>query len=119
MKKVLTLFLFFLGSLFLGFSQEKNDQDFDNLTSGKWQIASVEIGNEVMNVANEGHWMMFYDNGLYQLVLDDEEQVGTWKIDKNDIKFDVENFEGNSYLRKLSDSELKFSISGYTLALTK
>ena len=103
---------------FLGFSQEENN--FDNLTSGKWHIASVEIENQVMDVDAEDHWMVFYENGLYQIMLDNEEQVGTWEIDQqNEIKFDVEDFNGDSHVNQLSDHELKFSISGYTLALVK
>ena len=118
MKKVFTLFVFLLGASYLGFSQEKDC--FKNLTSGKWHITSVEIEDEVMNVAQEGHWMVFHSNGLYQIMLDEEEQVGTWHLDeKNEIKFDAENFDGASYIKRLSDNELKFSISGYTLALSK
>ena len=118
LRKIFTLFTFLLGISFLGFSQEKDN--YDNLTSGKWQIESVEIENEVMNVSEEGHWMVFLSNGLYQIMLDKEEQVGTWSLDeKNEIKFDTENFDGESYIKKINDNELKFSISGYTLALSK
>jgi len=118
MKKVFTLFLFFLCISSIGFSQEK--ENFNNLTSGKWQIASVEIENEFINVAEEGHWMVFHSNGLYQIVLDKDEQIGTWSLAKeNEIKFDAENFNGESYIKKISDKELRFSISGYHLALTK
>ena len=118
MNKVLALFVFLLGISFLGFSQEKGK--FNNLTSGKWQIESVEIENEIMNVSKEGHWMIFHSDGTYQIMLDKDAQVGTWHLDeKNEIKFDVEDFNGESYIKNLSEKELRFSISGYTLALTK
>ena len=118
MKNVLSLFICLLCISFIGFSQEKNN--YDNLTSGKWQIESVEIENDIMNVSDEGHWMVFYANGLYQIMLDQEEKVGTWSIDeKNEINFDSEALANNSNINKLSDRELRFSISGYTLALVK
>ena len=92
MKKVLALVLFFLGSLHLVISQENSNQEkFNNLVSGKWQIETVSIDNEVIDVADEGHWMVFHENGLYQILLDNEEQIGTWKLDEeNYIKFDFE-----------------------------
>lgn len=118
LRKVFTLFVFLLGMSFLSFSQEKNN--YDNLTSGKWQIESVEIENEIMDVSDEGHWMVFHSNGVYSIMLDKEEEAGTWSLDaKNEIKFDTENFDGESYIKKINEKELKFSISGYTLALSK
>ncbi len=121
MKKVIAFALLFFGAIFLATSQETYNQDkFENLTSGKWQIETVTVDNEIMHVADEGHWMVFYENGLYQIILDNEEQVGTWKLNQqNNIQFDFENFEGESNISELSDDELKFSISGYTLALKK
>lgn len=118
MKKMFFSFIFLLGVSCLGFSQEK--ESYDNLTSGKWQIASVAIENEVMDVAEEGHWMVFHANGYYQIMLDQDEQVGTWSLDeKNKLNFDDKNFKGKSYIKKINDKELNFSISGYTLALVK
>jgi len=118
MNKYLLLFVFLLGISHLGFSQEK--ENYNNLISGKWQINSVEIENEIINVENEGHWMVFNPNGSYQIMLDKEEQSGTWYLeDNNYIKFDAENFEGESLIKKIDDNQFKFSIAGYTLALTK
>ena len=117
MKFLLTL-IFIVFTSFLSFSQEQNN--LESLTSGKWKIESVEIEDEVMNVKDEGHWMVFYPDGLYQIYLDNEEQVGTWKIDKEKgLKFDDEAIDGKSIIKQLDDKALKFSISGYTLALTK
>ena len=117
MKESIFFSILFMCISFCTYSQQDK---YDNLTSGKWQIKSVEIGNEVMDVRNEGHWMVFHSNGFYQMMLDNEEQVGTWKLDdKNQLKFDVENFNGESFISELSAEQLKFFISGYTLALTK
>ena len=117
MKKLVTILVLLLAS-FASFSQQENS--FNNLTSGKWQIQSVEIENEVMSVSNEDSWMVFYENGLYEMYLDEESQVGTWNLNENNVlNFDVENFDGESNIRKLTDHDLKFSISGYTLALSK
>ena len=117
MKKIIILSIFFAFN-FAVFAQQKNE--LANLTSGKWKIETVEIENEVIDVANEGHWMIFYPDGFYQLLLDDEEKVGTWKFDENTgLEFDDEVLNGKSSINELSAQTLKFSISDYTIALCK
>lgn len=118
MKKLILLIAIALTSTFTIFAQQ--DNNVDNLTNGKWNIEFVEIENEVIDVKNEGHWMVFYNNGLYQILLDNEEQVGTWNLDEQlDMELDGEEANGKSAIKKISDSELQLSVSGYTIALTK
>lgn len=111
MKKATALIVFFLGFSCLGFSQEKDS--INNLTSGKWQIESMEIENETMDLSKENHWMVFSTDGKYEMMLDDKKQVGTWQliVNKNEIKFDAEKFDGISEIKKLTDKEFLFSIS--------
>ena len=118
MKKNLFFFVLVLLLNFSVFSQETNN--FENLTSGKWSIESVKIESDFMDVHNQGCWMVFYPNGLYQIMLDKEEQVGTWKLNEsNEIKFDFESYEGDSLISQIDEHHLKFSISGYTLELSR
>ena len=118
MNKVLALFVFLLGISFLGFSQE--NKNLNNLTSGKWHIDSVQVENEFMIVTKEDNWMVFHVDGTYQIMLDKTAQIGTWAVDeKNEMKFDSKSFDGKSHLEEIDYNNLKFSISGYTLALTK
>lgn len=122
MKKVIALFVLILATSYSSYSQQ--DQNLNSLISGKWFIETMEVENDLMNLSEEGHWIVFHDNGLYQLMLGEEEQVGTWHFDeKNELKLDKENFEGSSIIKKLDDKEFKFSVLGkdiqYTIALKK
>lgn len=107
MKKI--LFLFVLGFSCLGFSQEK--KDVSKLTTGKWQIESMEIGNEKLELLGDGHYMIFHNDGVYQIALDNKEQSGNWKLlASREIEFDSENFAGSTHIKKLTDTEFLFSI---------
>jgi len=118
MKKLILVLIITITASFTSFAQQ--EKNIESLTTGKWNIEVVEVDNEVMNVKNEGHWMVFHPNGSYQIVLDNEEQRGTWNLDKElGINFDNEVKNGTSSIKKINDKELKFSISGYTIALTK
>ena len=118
MKKLLLLVAITLTTSFTAFAQQS--ENLESLTTGKWNIEVVEIENEVIDVKNEGHWMVFYADGFYELLLDDEGQVGTWELDEElTLKFDSETKNEKSSIQKINNKELKFSISGYTLALTK
>lgn len=111
MKKAIALVVFLLGASYLGFSQEKCN--VSQLTSGKWKVKSMEIGNEKLELSGDAHWMVFRTNGVYEIKLEDKAQLGTWKLSENkkDIKFDSQNFDGNSTIKKLTDKEFLFSIS--------
>ena len=96
--------------------QDNESDVVDGLISGKWKINSVYVEDEVMNVSGEGNWMEFNCNGTYEISLDHEEQIGTWNLDsENHISLDLEE----SNVSAISKEHLSFSISGYTLDLTK
>jgi len=116
MKKVYALFVFFIAISTQIFSQTNN---INKLISGKWDIKSIAIADDFMKVAGEGHWISFEPNGKYKLMLDNEGEVGTWSMENETLNFDEGVFDGETKIEKLSDSELVFNISGYTLALTK
>lgn len=110
MKKAIALFVFLLGATYLGFSQEKNN--VNHLTSGKWHVKSMNFGDEKLELSKGKHWMVFNKNGVYKIMLDNQEQIGTWQLDEaKQIKFDAENFLGNSKIEKLTAKEFLFSIS--------
>ncbi len=130
MKKVLTLFVkvfsiftFLLAST-LTYSQEINELDF--LTSGKWQLESVQIGEEVQNFSKDNSWMSFKTDGQYQIVMSNNEKQGAWKFDENKKSI---KFEGDESLAKglkielLNNKELLFSAKEgdivYTMKLKK
>lgn len=118
MKKFTLLVAITIITTFSSFAQQ--DKNIENLTTGKWNIEFVEIENEVINVKDEGHWMVFHPDGMYQIILDNEEQVGTWNInDDLEMNFDDNEANGKSTLKEIKDNKLKFSISGYTIALAK
>lgn len=122
MKKGLLTLVFFLGISYLGFSQEKES---DVLTSGKWRIESMQVGNEKLELSNENHWMEFHTDGKYQLVLDQQQEEGTWSFSEEakEIKFDERVFKGKSEIKKLTNREFLFSVSEgdvvYTMTLKK
>lgn len=121
MKKAIALFVLLICTSYVGYSQQ--DKNVNSLISGKWFIQTMEVDNDVMDLTAGNHWMVFHSNGLYQLMLDNEEQVGTWQLDaENELQLD-DNFKGSSIIKKLNDKEFMFSILGkdieYTIALKK
>jgi len=117
MKKSI-LILVFLVSSFITYAQQT--KNVENLTSGKWKIETIEVENEVMSIENENHWMVFHADGLYEIYLGNEQQVGTWVYDEEKgLQFNKELIDMNSSINELNNKQLKFSISGYTLALSK
>ncbi|MGB1043313.1 MAG: lipocalin family protein [Tenacibaculum sp.] len=130
MKKVLTLFVkvfsiftFLLAST-LTYSQEINELDF--LTSGKWQLESVQIGDEVQDFSKDNSWMSFKADGQYQIVMSNNQKQGTWTFDENKKAIKI---EGDKELVKglkielLNNKELLFSATEgdlvYTMKLRK
>jgi len=114
MKKCIALLVFFLGFNSQVFSQEKNDSY--NLTSSKWKIESIQIGQEVINLTEDDDWMIFRKDGSYEIYLDHNSKTGIWSLDKDkNLKFDLEDANVN----KLSENRLEFSLFDFTLALIK
>ncbi len=130
MKKVLTLFVkvfsiftFLLAST-LTYSQEINELDF--LTSGKWQLESVQIGEEVQDFSEDNSWMSFQADGQYQIVMSNNEKKGTWKFDEEKKAIKIEGDESLAKglkIELLNNKELLFSATEgdivYTMKLRK
>lgn len=130
MKKVLTLFVkvfsiftFLLAST-LTYSQEINELDF--LTSGKWQLESVQIGEEVQDFSKDNSWMSFQADGQYQIVMSNNEKKGTWKFDEEKKAIKIEGDESLAKglkIELLNNKELLFSATEgdivYTMKLRK
>ena len=130
MKKVLTLFVkvfsiftFLLAST-LTYSQEINELDF--LTSGKWQLESVQIGEEVQDFSKDNNWMSFQADGQYQIVMSNNEKKGTWKFDEEKKAIKIEGDESLAKglkIELLNNKELLFSATEgdvvYTMKLKK
>lgn len=128
MKKVYILFvkLFSFFSLLLvstvGFSQSS---EVDQLALGKWNVESMEIGAEKVQFAEGKSWMEFNQDGKYQVVLNEEQKTGTWKLnqDKNELELDEESLKNNLTIKRLSQREMLISASEgdvvYTMVLKK
>ena len=128
MKKVYILFvkLFSFFSLLLvstvGFSQSS---EVDQLALGKWNVESMEIGAEKVQFAEGKSWMEFNQDGKYQVVLNEEQKTGTWKLNKenNELELDEESLKNNLTIKRLSQREMLISASEgdvvYTMVLKK
>ncbi|CAM1349218.1 lipocalin-like domain-containing protein [Tenacibaculum crassostreae] len=129
MKKVFILFvkLFSFFSLLLvstvGFSQES--LEVNQLTLGKWNVESMEIGTEKVQFAGDKNYMEFNEDGKYQVVLNEEQKNGTWKLndESNELELDEESFKKNLKIKRLNEREMLVSaLEGdvvYTMVLKK
>ncbi|WP_431165574.1 lipocalin family protein [Tenacibaculum halocynthiae] len=125
MKKAILLIAFLLSFSALMYSQETKKSAC--LTSGKWRIESLKIGEEKEDLSNcKNSWMVFEKDGNYQLVIRKTEKKGQWKLleDKKIIKFENEGDDTDGFqILKLNDKELLFSTKEndvvYTMTLKK
>lgn len=129
MKKVFILFvkLFSFFSLLLvstvGFSQESSE--VNQLTLGKWNVESMEIGTEKVQFYGDKNYMEFNEDGKYQVVLNEEQKIGTWKLndESNELELDEESFKKNLKIKRLNEREMLVSASEgdvvYTMVLKK
>ncbi|WP_422091542.1 hypothetical protein [Tenacibaculum ovolyticum] len=124
MKKVFPILLLLLSVTSLSFSQEINELNF--LTSGKWLVESVQIGEEIENYSEDASWMVFHSDGKYQVVMNNNEKKGVWKFEEltKVIKFEGDESLANGLkVELLNDKELLFSATEgdvvYTMKLKK
>lgn len=129
MKKVFILFvkLFSFFSLLLvstvGFSQESSE--VNQLTLGKWNVESMEIGTEKVQFSGDKNYMEFNEDGKYQVVLNEEQKNGTWKLndESNELELDEESFKKKLTIKRLNEREMLVSASEgdvvYTMVLKK
>ncbi|QXP74104.1 hypothetical protein H0I31_10105 [Tenacibaculum sp. AHE15PA] len=124
MRKVFPMLLLLLSVVTTSFSQEINELDF--LTSGKWQVESVQIGDEIQNYSDDNSWMVFYKDGKYQVVMNNDEKNGNWKFEEvtKSIKFEGdESLVDGLKIKQLNNKELLFSATEgdivYTMKLRK
>ncbi len=123
MNRILILSVFILGNLYLGFSQQKNENS--KLISGRWSVVSMDTGEERVDFSEGNNWMEFSTNGLYHIRLNAKRKVGTWQLSESDnkIEFDGDDFDGSTIIKKLNDKEFLFSIIEgkdiYTMVLKK
>ncbi|WNW02081.1 hypothetical protein RRF68_01300 [Tenacibaculum sp. HL-MS23] len=110
MRKVFPMLLLLLSVVTTSFSQEINELDF--LTSGKWQVESVQIGDEIQNYSDDNSWMVFHKDGKYQVVMSDDEKNGNWKFVEATKSIKLEGDESlidGLKIKLLNDKELLFS----------
>ncbi|PKH51491.1 hypothetical protein CXF68_12705 [Tenacibaculum sp. Bg11-29] len=124
MKKVFPILLLLLSVTSLSFSQEINELNF--LTSGKWLVESVQIGEEIQSYSEDASWMVFHSDGKYQVVMNNNEKQGIWKFEEltKVIKFEGdESLVNGLKVELLNDKELLFSATEgdvvYTMKLKK
>ena len=82
--------------------------EIERLTSGKWHVYEMQVGNEKLEFAENENWMLFNTDGVYQVVLNSQEKKGTWKFveDKKEITFDESEIEKNFKIMKITNKEL-------------
>ncbi|CAM1333478.1 hypothetical protein [Tenacibaculum aestuariivivum] len=124
MKKVFPLILLLFSIHAVSFSQQSSEVNF--LTSGKWLLESVQIGEEAQNYPENNSWMIFYTDGKYQVMMSNQEKKGDWKFEEKTKVLKLEgdeNLANGLKIELLSDKELLFSGSEgnivYTMKLRK
>lgn len=127
MKKVITIFVLILSFASVSYSQEANSQEINEkefLTSGKWFVETVQIGNEVQKFSQKDSWMVFHADGNYQVVMSNHEKNGHWKLNKeHKVILEEESQETDLKIEVLSETELLFSATdgdvAYSMKLSK
>ncbi len=125
MRKLSLALLLFLSVTSISFSQEINELDF--LTSGKWLVESVQIGEEVQEFPENSSWMIFHADGKYEVMMSDNEKKGNWKLEETTkvIRFEGDDGDlgGGLKIELLNKKELLFSATEseivYTMKLRK
>ncbi|MEX6625865.1 hypothetical protein PG913_04845 [Tenacibaculum pacificus] len=110
MRKLLSTLLLFISITSVSFAQQINELDF--LSSGKWLVTSVQIGEEIERYSDNNNWMIFHTDGKYQIMMNNNQQNGNWKFEEatNIIQFDDdESFVNGLKIELLNDKELLFS----------
>ncbi|MCF2873954.1 MULTISPECIES: hypothetical protein [unclassified Tenacibaculum] len=127
MKKVIALFVLLLSFASVSYSQETNSKEINEkefLTSGKWFVETVQIGNEVQKFSQKDSWMVFHADGNYQVVMSSHEKNGHWKLNKeHKVILEEESQETDLKIEVLSETELLFSATdgdiAYSMKLSK
>ena len=91
MKNLFSLVLMCLCMTSVTFSQTNKKTDV--LTSGKWKVESIQIGEETEKCSENNSWMVFSANGQYKVVMSEGE-----KLDK--LQYCLSNsfaFGGNNF----------------------
>ncbi|WP_272148943.1 hypothetical protein [Tenacibaculum aiptasiae] len=124
MKKVIALFVLILSFASVSYSQEINEMDF--LTSGKWFVETVQIGDEIQEFSKNDSWMVFTKDGNYQVVMSNHKKKGHWKLDEGHKVIELEEEESKATGLKieiLNETKLLFSATdgdvAYSMKLSK
>ena len=110
MKKALAFFIFVIGITITSQAQESSEQSF--LTSGKWKIESLKIGEEREDFSDcKNSWLVFQENGSYKMMMRKNEKLGQWTLENNEklLKFENQGAVDNFKILKLTEKELLFS----------
>ena len=111
MKKAIALVAFFLLLCGKSYSQE-NSKASSVLTSGKWRIASLRIGEEKETFSsNTESWLQFEKNGTYIMVMNANKKSGKWELERQGkvLMFKNEGSKDDFNIRKLTQSALEFT----------
>ena len=115
--------LVFLCVTSVTFSQENKKTDI--LTSGKWKVESIQIGEETEKCSENNSWMVFSANGQYKVVMSEGEKLGNWKLESDNevIKLEEGNLVDGLTIKLLNNKELLFSATEgdvvYTMKLRR
>ena len=123
MKNLFSLVLMCLCMTSVTFSQTNKKTDV--LTSGKWKVESIQIGEETQEYSENNSWMVFSTDGQYKVVMNEGEKQGNWKLESDNevIKLEEGNLVDGLTIKLLNNKELLFSATEgdvvYTMKLRR
>ncbi|WGH75791.1 hypothetical protein P8625_01110 [Tenacibaculum tangerinum] len=123
MKKVIVLLAFFIGTISIAFSQ--TNHELNALISGKWNVKSMDFGNEKLEFTEGSSWLEFNADGHYFVMIDETQKDGTWRLigEKKELEFDEKSFEKNLKIERITKNELLVSATTekntYTMLLKR
>ncbi|CAM1366619.1 lipocalin-like domain-containing protein [Tenacibaculum xiamenense] len=119
MKKALAFFVLAIGITMASYAQDSSDQSF--LTSGKWKIESLKIGEEKEDFSDcKNSWLVFQENGSYKMMMRKNQKLGQWTLENNEklLKFENQGAVDNFKILKLTEKELLFSTTDQDIVYT-
>ena len=112
MKKGILLTLIIFSSFQTISSQEKNEKDL--ITSGKWHIEYMQMGDKKMELPAEMqkmNWVLFHKDGKQEGMENGQKYVGKWEFDKKNSIIKTNDLDGIAEQKLISVTKNKLIVS--------
>ena len=112
MKKNILLTLLIFSSFQTISSQEKNEKDL--ITSGKWHIEFMQMGDKKMELPAEMqkmNWVLFHKDGKQEGMENGQKYVGKWEFDKKNRIIKTNDLDGIAEQKLVSVTKNKLIVS--------